>query len=169
MDSVVKKTGELSDAEIESINTLFFEVFGLQRDILTVREECFNAPLGYSVHSLMYDKGLLVAYYVYMPFYYKKKGEKFIAALGFDSMVKKEYRDFFTFYETERACWPCLRGIGCKLLFGFPNDESYPVMIKGFKVKDIGRLTTYILPIKIGPIIPRMRWLDPFFRLFLGL
>ena len=78
MDSVVKKTGELSDAEIESINTLFFEVFGLQRDILTVREECFNAPLGYSVHSLMYDKGLLVAYYVYMPFYYKKKGEKFI-------------------------------------------------------------------------------------------
>lgn len=57
----------------------------------------------------------------------------------------------------------------CKLLFGFPNDESYPVMIKGFKVKDIGRLTTYILPIKIGPIIPRMRWLDPFFRLFLGL
>ena len=72
-------------------------------------------------------------------FYYKKKGEKFIAALGFDSMVKKEYRDFFTFYETERACWPCLRGIGCKLLFGFPNDESYPVMIKGFKVKDIGR------------------------------
>lgn len=162
----MKKTGELSDAEIESINTLFFEVFGLQRDILTVREECFNAPLGYSVHSLMYDKGLLVAYYVYMPFYYKKKGEKFIAALGFDSMVKKEYRDFFTFYETERACWPCLRGIGCKLLFGFPNDESYPVMIKGFKVKDIGRLTTYILPIKIGPIIPRMRWLDPFFRLF---
>ncbi len=166
MDSVVKKTGELSDAEIESINTLFFEVFGLQRDILTVREECFNAPLGYSVHSLMYDKGLLVAYYVYMPFYYKKKVEKFIAALGFDSMVQKEYREFFTFYETERACWPCLRGIGCKLLFGFPNDESYPVMIKGFKVKDIGRLTTYILPIKIGPIIPRMRWLDPFFRLF---
>ena len=43
MDSVVKKTGELSDAEIESINTLFFEVFGLQRDILAVREECFNA------------------------------------------------------------------------------------------------------------------------------
>lgn len=36
-------------------------------------------------------------------------------------MVKKEYRDFFTFYETERACWPCLRGIGCKLLFGFPR------------------------------------------------
>ncbi len=45
----------------------------------------------------MYDKGLLVAYYVYMPFYYKKKGEKFIAALGFDSMVKKEYRDFLLF------------------------------------------------------------------------
>ena len=45
MDSVVKKTGELSDEAIESINTLFFEVFGLQRDILTVRVDCFNAPL----------------------------------------------------------------------------------------------------------------------------
>lgn len=37
----MKKTGELSDAEIESINTLFFEVFGLQRDILTVRGGVF--------------------------------------------------------------------------------------------------------------------------------
>ena len=46
MDSVVKKTGELSDSEIKSINTLFFEVFGLRRDILTVREECFNAQIG---------------------------------------------------------------------------------------------------------------------------
>ena len=62
----MKKTGELSDSEIKSINTLFFEVFGLRRDILTVREECFNAPLGYSVHSLMYDKGRLLCIYAFL-------------------------------------------------------------------------------------------------------
>lgn len=166
MDSVVKKTEELSDAEIEDIYELFYEVFGIKRDVRTFREEFSNTPLGYSFHSLMFDKGEIIAFYTYMPFIYRKNGEKFIAALGTDSFVKKEYRDFFTFYETERACWPFLRGIGCKLLFGFPNDESYPVTIKGFKVKDIGCLTTYALPIRISPIIPRMRWLDPFFRLF---
>lgn len=35
---------------------------------------------------------------------------------------------------------------------GFPNANAYPIQKKGLKRKDIGNLSTYILPVRIGSI-----------------
>lgn len=43
---------------------------------------------------------------------------------------------------------------------GFPNANAYPIQKKGLKRKDIGNLSTYILPVRIGSIKKQFRQLN---------
>ena len=43
---------------------------------------------------------------------------------------------------------------------GFPNANAYPIQRKGLKRKDIGNLSTYILPVRIGSIKKQFRQLN---------
>ena len=167
MDVIVKKTFELSDNEIRAIYRLFEEVFGLKRDVSTFREEYSNTPLGHSYHSMLLDdENEIVGFHSCMPFYYRKDDERFMAALGIDSMVKKEYRDYFNFHDMIVACQKRLKEDGCVLRIGFPNDNSYPILKKGLRHKDIGRLTTYCVIRNIGGVKPSLKLLNPVSRLF---
>jgi len=162
MQVIVKKTTELPDDEIIQINILFKEIMAHERDIKIFKDNYLNTPFGYSYHSMLFtDDGKIVGFHSCIPFYYLKDGERFIAALGIDSMVAKEYRDYFHFRDMFMATQDVLKEAGCKLRIGFPNDNSYQVLKKGFKYKDIGSLRTYILPIKIGSIRPLLSWLNP--------
>lgn len=153
MEILVKKTFELLDEEIVAIYDLFDEVFGQKRDVATFRENYSNTPLGYSYHSiLLSDDGETVGFHSCMPFYYRKNDKRFMAALGIDSMVKKEHRDFFNFHDMIVQCQKRLKEDGCVLRIGFPNDNSYPVLKKGLKHRDIGRLTTYCMIRNVGAV-----------------
>lgn len=153
MEILVKKTFELLDEEIVAIYDLFDEVFGLKRDVATFRENYSNTPLGYSYHSiLLSEDGETIGFHSCMPFYYRKNGEQFMAALGIDSMVKKEHRDFFNFHDMIVQCQKRLKEDGCVLRIGFPNDNSYPVLKKGLKHRDIGKLTTYCMIRNVGAV-----------------
>lgn len=146
MEVLVKKTSELHDEEIVAIYALFEKVFGQKRDVATFRENYSNTPLGYSYHSiLLNDENETVGFHSCMPFYYRKADERFMVALGIDSMVEKEYRDYFNFHDMIVQCQKRLKEDGCVLRIGFPNDVSYPVLKKGLKHYDIGKLTTYCM------------------------
>lgn len=167
MKVICKTTPEISDAEIEEIYHLFYEVFGKRRDCRTFREEYGNTPLGYSYHSLLLsDDGRIVGFHSCMPFYYLNGDKRFMAALGIDSMVKKEFRDFFNFHDLITECQNRLKNDGCVLRIGFPNDNSYPILKKGLKHRDIGRLSTYCLVRNIGSLNSRLRWANFFSRCF---
>jgi len=60
---------------------------------------------------------------------------------------------------------------GQRLLFanvyGFPNDNDYPVFRKAKLMRDIGKLSTYYLPYRIGGIIPKLKFLNVFLLEFL--
>lgn len=166
MDVEVKKTIEFTTSEIAQVYQLFERVFKKKRDITTFTEEYCNTPLGYSYHSLLKDNGVIVGFHSCMPFYYKKGTEKFLVALGIDSMVDKAYRDFFNFKSMIVACENRLKENGFKLRIGFPNDFSYPVLTKGLKHKTIGHLRTYALVRNVSSINHRLRFFDPLSRLF---
>lgn len=167
MEIIVKKTTELSDQEIAEIYILFEEVFGKRRDIHTFREEYSNTPMGYSYHSLLINEtGKIVGFHSCMPFYYLKADTRFVAALGIDSMIHPQYRDFFNFKDMVQACQRRLADEGCKLRIGFPNDSSFPVLKKGLKHQEIGSLHTYILLRNIGAYKWKLRHLNVFSRFF---
>ena len=167
MEVLVKKTFELSNEEIVAIYALFEEVFGQKRDVATFRENYSNTPLGYSYHSiLLNEEGETVGFHSCMPFYYQRGNERFMVALGIDSMVKKAYRDYFSFHDMIVQCQKQLREDGCVLRIGFPNDNSYPILKKGLKHRDVGKLTIYCMIRNIGAVKRRLAFLNIFSRIF---
>lgn len=165
MDVRVKRTTELTAADIDSINALFFDVFKKERSADYFLSEYLNTPLGHSYHAMLWEGEELVGFHSGVPFYYKDGDKRFIAGLGIDTMTAVGHRDFFNVRDLFKACEETMKADGCVLRIGFPNDNSYPILKKGFKYKDIGKLNTYFLPIKIGAIKPKYRMLNIFSRL----
>ncbi len=165
MGVVVKKTIELTTKEINGINKLFFDVFGKSRSSESFLNEYLNTPFGYSYHAMLIEDGELIGFHSGVPFYYRDGDKEFIAGLGIDTMTAVGHRDFFNVRDLFKACEEAMKIDGCVLRIGFPNDNSYPVLKKGFKYKDIGKLKTYFLPIKIGAIKPKLKLFNIFSRL----
>lgn len=161
MEIIVKKTHELSDDEIKSIYHLFEEVFEKQRSVFFFREEFENNPIGYSYHAIWYDDDrTVIGHNVYIPFQYVKNDVKFMLALSTDAMIHPKHRGKGGYRQLVMACGEMAQKEGCKMRIGFPNDNSYPVQIRGFKFKDIGSLTTYCLPIHLSGINVKLRFLN---------
>ena len=166
MGVVVKKTIELTTKEIDGINKLFFDVFGKSRSSESFLNEYLNTPFGYSYHAMLIEDGELVGFHSGVPFYYQDGDKRFIAGLGIDTMTAVGHRDFFNVRDLFKACEEAMKADECVLRIDFPNDNSYPILKKGFKYKDIGKLKIYFLPINIGAIKPKYRFLNLLSRLF---
>ena len=166
MELVVKKTTELSDQEKQQLLDCFIEVFEHERSMEEMMNQYMNTPMGYSIHSLCYDEGKLVAAHNAFPVYYWIKDVKVKAYFGGDTMVKKGYRDGFVFLEIVRRLGKYMNNEGYVFSYGFPNDKSYPVFKKVKLAKDIGRLDTFILPYRIGGIKKKLRCLSPISKFF---
>lgn len=166
MGVIVKKTTELTDAEIEIINDLFNEIFNRERTVEYFKDEYLNTPLGYSYHAMLYEDEKLIGFHSGLPFYYFDGNRKFIAGLGVDTMTAIGHRDFFNVRDLFISCEDAMRLDGCVLRIGFPNDKSYPILKKGFKYRDIGKMDTFFLPLRIGGIKQKFNFLNPLSQLF---
>lgn len=163
---IVKKTTELKSEEIGKINDLFNHIFKHNRTEEVFLAQYLNTPLGFSYHVMLMEGDELIGFHSGLPFYYLNGEKKFIAGLGIDTMTAEGHRDFFNVRDMFVACENAMKEDGCVLRIGFPNDKSYPVLKKGFKYKDIGKLDTYFLPIRVGGVKASFRFLNPLSRLF---
>lgn len=166
MAVIVKKTTELTSVEIEQINALFFDVFGKVRSTENFLSVYLNTQFGYSYHAMLVENKRLVGFHSGVPFYYRDGDMVFVAGLGIDTMTAIGHRDFFNVRDLFKACEEAMKIDGCVLRIGFPNDNSYPILKKGFKYMDIGKLDTYFLPRNIGAVKPKLRYLNFLSRLF---
>lgn len=166
MEVIVKKTTELSEVEKQALLNCFIEVFEHERSMEEMCNQYLNTPMGYSIHSMCFDDGALVAAHTAFPSYYWVGGKCVKTFITGDTMVKKEYRDGFVFLDIVKSLIKYMQKDGYSFTFGFPNDHSYPVFKKLKLAKDIGRLDTYILPYRIGGIKKSLRWLSPLSIIF---
>jgi hypothetical protein len=81
-------------------------------------------------------------------------------------MVSKPYRDFINLRDMVIAAHEYMRLQGIVFVYGFPNDNSYQVYIKSKLMGNIGGLTTYCLPYRIGGIKPALKALNWFSMFF---
>lgn len=148
-----KKTTELSDIEIQHICNVFSQVFPEHfRSISDFKNEFLNTDYGYSFHGLLMDGEKIVGSQSYIPFVYLIDGINKDACLSVDTMILKEYRNFDNIFDLLSKGQKSLKESGFSFVFGFPNDSAYPLLIKGLREKDIGDLSTYVLPYKIGGV-----------------
>lgn len=166
MELAAKKTFELTEEEYKGIVELLCEVFDFTYTVEGLKAFYTGTSLGYSFHSLLYDNKQIVGYEAYIPFYYLKGNERFLATLGVNTVTAPTHRDFSNYYDVYQNGMKMLKENQVKLRFGFPNDNSCPLLIKGFKHKLIGHLQTYVLPIRVGGFKKSMRLLNPASHLF---
>jgi hypothetical protein len=152
MEFIVKKTTELTDVEQAVILSLFNTIFNKDRPLEHFRNQFVNNPLGYSYHSLMVDSGRIAGCDSYIPSYYTVDGKRVLFANSVDTIVDKPYRDFFNLHDMVSAVHRYMKDEGVACVYGFPNDQAYPVFVKSKLMKDIGSLATYCLPYRIGGI-----------------
>lgn len=160
MYCMVKKTAELSDAGQYGILSLFNTVFHKDRTIAHFRNQFFNTVLGYSYHALLYDGDLIAGCYSFTPSYYRIEDRRCLCALGLDLMIHQAYRGRGYFQKMFSACIDYMRDDGVTCIITFPNDVSYPGFIKSGLIHDLGSLTLYALPYRIGGIQPAARALN---------
>lgn len=161
MNIVVKRTVDLSESEINEINQLFNVIFERERTSNLFKEEFLNTSKGYSYHAVLYDEeNKIKGHNAYIPFLYRKDDKKFDAVLSVDAMIHPTWRGKGVYRQLLAACDDAAKKDNCKLRIGFPNDNSYPLQIKYFKMREIGALDTYFLPVRIGGVVPKLRVLN---------
>lgn len=161
MEVVVKKSSELSENEFTQISDLFEKVFEKTRPVEILHRQYEQNPFGYAWLSMLVEDGCIVGLNTYVPSYYLYKGEKLVFANSIDSMVEKPYRDFFNFNDMVNGAYKAMATNGVTFVYGYPNDNSYPVLTKAKLMKDIGKMNTYCLPLHIGGVKHSLRILNP--------
>ena len=166
MEFIVKKTTELTSIEKEQILSLFNEVFEKSRTIQEFNNQYLNNPLGYSFHSLMLKDGSVVGHNSGIPCYYKVNGERQLFICNVDTMIKKQCRGIDNFFDMMIHATNRYKEEDATMLYGFPNDNSYPILKSLGLMEDIGKLDTYCLPYRIGGIKKSLSFLNLFSMLF---
>ena len=164
----IKTTKEITNDEIKKIAVLFKEVFHGDMTIESFRHRYQQTPIGYSVHALLLSEdNAIVGCHHLVPFYYVFDGKKQLFAYGSGTMIKKEFRNFLTYRRliTESQKY-IVENMNCTFLFGFPNENSYPVQKKGLQRQDIGDLSIFFLPLRLSAFKKSLRLLDPLVSLF---
>lgn len=160
MKFIVKKTNELSQNELAQLSSLFEVVFGKKRTVEMLLNQYVYNVLGYSYHSMIIDNNRIVALNTYVPAYYLVKGERRLFANSVDSMVEKPYRDFFNFKDMVCNAYKYMSVEGVSFVYGYPNNNSYPVLTKSKLMRPIGKMYIYCLPYRIGGIKPQLKCLN---------
>ena len=155
-----KKTTELTDSEFAQIVALYKKVFDRSILIEELRRIYLSTPLGFSYHSLMKDGDTICGINSFEPSYFNYHCEKRLFASSVTTMVDVKYRGATNFYYMVSKAYPYLLKEGVSLVYAYPNKNSYPVFTKMKLTKDIGEMFTYILPLRIGSIKPRLAWLN---------
>jgi hypothetical protein len=162
MEFLVKKTFELTENEQKGILSLFNRVFAKNRSLEYFNNQFVNNPLGYSYHVMMVKDGQIAGCDSYIPSYYIFDGKRLLFVNSVDTIVDKPYRDFFNFFDMVNTIHKYMKKEGIVFVYGFPNDNSYLVYIKSKLMKDIGNLTVYCLPYRIGGIRRKLKMFNWF-------
>jgi len=166
-DFVFKRTSELSETDKCQIFELYFKVFGktLTREYFT-RKYLYTA-LGYSYHGLMLVNRVIVGAYNIIPVRYRYFGKETVFGLCVDTMILHNYRGGpFNVSSIAALVHEAARQDGISFLLDFPNEATYEFTKRVLKWKDIGELDFYILPLNIGSVIPRLRFMNCLSRAF---
>lgn len=165
MEYICKKTSELTEDELRQIADMFSRIMDRDADADFMRSQYQNNPFGYSYHSLAIEDGRVVGLSSYVPAWFWYYGQKVVFVCGGDTMIEKEYRDGFVFYDVIKNAHKFLKENGVVMNYGYPNDKSCPVLLKVKLTKYIGKMHTYMLPYRIGGIkhgLSFVNWLSMF-------
>lgn len=117
----------------ETFRQLFRASFGIKLTLEEIRRK-FNTSYTGTKHLgyLAFDKksGRAAAYYGVIPLIAQYNGKPIVCAQSGDTMTHPDFRGRGLFVALARETYALCKAEGVKLVFGFPNKNSYPGFIK---------------------------------------
>lgn len=148
----VKKTSELTLEEKSQVISLFNEIFEKNRDEQEFENQFLQNVKGESIHALMKADGVVVGHDAGIPCYYVINGKQFSAMCNVDTMIHPKHRGLENYYDLMTAAFNKYKEEGYEIVYGFPNDNAFP-LVTGIKImKMVGNLDTYCLPFRVGGV-----------------
>ena len=133
---------EGTEDDAPKIVELFNAVFGKSRTIKEWRWRFLESPVKKLLIMLALDgSDNIICHYALHPIWLTYKGEKILGANTVDIMVHKDFRKRGLFVETARRCYQLARNKGIKLLYVFPNENSYHRFVNDLKWMEAAKLS----------------------------
>ena len=105
------------------------------------------------VGYIAYNKDRIpVAYYGVIPCFLQNGNEKIIAAQSADTMTHPKFRYKGMFVELSNITFDLCRQLGIRVIFGFPNQNSYHGAVHKLGWKLTHTIECFIIPIRSLPI-----------------
>ena len=168
MEIKICKTSEWSSLELSTYVNSFNAVFDKGYDATYFTRKYFGTHKNDSYHSLLLnDFGEVVGGCSIMPMLYIKTNQQINIGLAVDVFIKEEYRTdplmlrrlyvkLKKFLETEDV----------DVVIAVPNATSYPYWKNVVKWKDVGLIPYWIVPINLGNLLKKYRFINRVTSLF---
>jgi len=161
-----KRTDQLTESEHQQMRDLFLRVFNKKMTKDAYERKYFYTPKGYSYHGLMLNENNIVGASTAVPARYEFFGQEQIFALSVDTMIDPKFRGGGHFIKMINLVHQGLIDDGIPFIFGFPNEHFYAVQKRLLKYEDIGDLDYYVLPLNIGSVVRKLKFLNVISRSF---
>jgi len=149
------------EADNASLLKLLHDVFGVERTAEQWRWRFEQNPVQIETgHKQVYGTlGIdesrdipVIAQYAVTPTFVNFAGERLLGSQSGDTAVDAEYRGHGLFLKTARANYEMLEANEFKLVYGFPNLNSFPGFIRRLNWHRVFRLHEYSLKLRLGKV-----------------
>ncbi len=147
------KTGQINDHSYTDIQKLYFLSFGIRESLDTIRTKYDTQLFGCkNVGVIAHHDGDPAAYYGVFPIVLSWDEKDMLVAQSGDTMTAPAHQKKGLFTRLATETYELAEKVGVQLVFGFPNQNSYP----GFKHKLAWRFNGFMqrftLPVRTLPL-----------------
>lgn len=151
-------TDRLTDHQKKGICDLFFQVFRKEKSLEHFNRQFFGTCRRHSYHCIYEKDHKILANFCIVPYEYTVNGAREIFGLSVDTIVSPEAGlGPFAVADMAALTEHLAKEDGCRLLYGFPNDNAFQYNVDILQRLPLGFLEFYILPLALGKIkkVPR--------------
>jgi hypothetical protein len=144
----------LNRHSLKDLTRLYSEVYGV-----SVREDYFQKKYDTAYTGVEYagfiaynNDNLPIAYYGVIPCFIQYDGGAMLGAQSADTMTHPRYRFKGMFVELSVLTFSLCRELGIRLVFGFPNQNSYHGAVNKLGWQMIDRMECFLIPVRTLPL-----------------
>jgi GNAT superfamily N-acetyltransferase len=139
---------EATRDDLPRLGRLFVESFGFERDLAHTAWKFFDNPVGRPLLVVAESDDRLVGQYALWPVELRIGGEVVLGAQSLDTMTHPDFRGQGMFPRLASACMDLAVDQGVRVLYGFPNANSYAGFVRKLNWDHTGDVPFLVRPLK---------------------
>lgn len=164
MEIKVCTTTEWTERDWATYVIGFNEVFEKDYSVSYFQKKYTTVTGGCAFHALLLnDVFEVVGGCTVLPCLYKRKSETFLNGLAVDVFIREEYRvDPLMLRRMYSQLRKLLDIKGVVAVMAVPNATAYPYWVNVVKWKDVGCISYWVLPVRLGNVLHKLKFVNLF-------